>query len=248
MKVLRFIKVFVIQLIIAFALICLIVWGTLHFLDRYTQKGQSIILPDLIGLTLEQTNDLLEAKQLRYSILDSIYVEGKPALVVVNQDPRPHSKVKENRTIYLTINASSPPNVRMPDFIGLSLRSAMDKLELTGFKANLIYRPHEAKNYVFEQMYKGVKVEPDSFIVKGSTIDLVLGNGLGSTKVSVPDVIGLSLEEAEFILLSASLNIGAAIYDDTVSDKGSAVIYKQTPEYESKNLLLMGQSVDVYLK
>ncbi len=250
MSLLRYLvsKVFFINLAIAILVILSAIWGLFYALHAYTDHGETITVPNLKGLTVEQVGDLLENKHLQYVVYDSSFVVDKLPHVVLGQDPVPQSKVKENRKIYLTVNAKNPPKVEMPDLHDKSLRQAKMELASKGLQVGeLIYKPDLAQNAVLEQMHNGKIIEPGKKIAKGSEIDLQLGDGLGDTKVEVPKLVGLTYEEARFNLIGNSLNVGAVIADESVTDTLTAHVVRQVPSYKNNNTLQMGEAVDLFL-
>ena len=73
-----------------------------------TNHGENISVPNLIGMELNEINSFLYDRDLRYEILeDSSYSSEYSPFTVLQQNPSPGSKVKENRKIYLTINSKS---------------------------------------------------------------------------------------------------------------------------------------------
>lgn len=200
------------------------------------------------GLTVKQVERQLNNKHLNYVVHDSTYVVDELSGVVLEQDPVPNSKVKEKRKIYLTINANNPPKVDMPDLKDKSLRQAKMELASKGLKVGeLSYEPDLAQNAILEQKHNGKKIEPGAEIAKGSKVDLVLGDGLGDTRVDVPKLVGLTYEEARFNLIGNSLNVGLVKADETVEDTSSAYVVKQIPSYQNDKKLNMGESVDLFL-
>ncbi len=241
-------KTFLINIGLAILLAIVIGFGISAWLNKFTLHGESISVPDVRGLKLNRLDRFLADKSLQYKIIDSIFDLGKPPGVIIEQDPAPASKVKENRTLYLTINASHPPNVKMPNLIDVSYRQAEAILNSFGLKVGqLIYKPDLAKNAVLEQLYKSSRIAPGIDIPKGSTIDLVLGDGLGNVDVPVPDLSGLTRGEALFVLKGSSLNIGIVHYDGTVRDSSNAKVYKQEPDASDDGILKQGEAVDIYL-
>lgn len=226
------------------------IWITFTALDGYTKHGETITVPDLRGLTISQVEIYLNKKQLEYIVIDSAFTVDALPTAVLDQDPKPSSKVKENRKIYLTVNAINPPKVKMPNLIDKSLRQASLELESWGLKVGeLSYKPDLAQNAVLKQLFNDSLISPGDLLPKGSVIDLVLGDGFGNTSIEVPNLFGLTLEEAKWSLVASSLNLGAVIYDETVEDTSAALIFKQIPEYREENAskLNMGESIDVFL-
>lgn len=238
---------FVKNLVIALTLVFLILFVIYKVLNYYTLHGQEIKVPDLKGKSLNQVSGVFESLKLRYQVLDSAVYDPRMAPgAIVQQDPEPNEKVKENRTIYLTINASTPPKVKMPDLVDLSYRQAEAILMSNGLKVGeLIYKPDLAKNAVLGQKYKGKDVKPGTLVKKGASIDLVLGDGLDDTETDVPNLINLTYSEAVAEIKSASLNLGAVIYDDK-KDTAGAKVYKQRPS-SAQGKISFGESVDIFL-
>ena len=233
---------------LVFYSICMLLFVV--FVRGYTKHGESITVPDVRGKTYDEASRILQKSKLEFRISDSSYVENKPPLAIIDQTPVANSKVKEYRTIYLTVNARSAPEVKMPDLKDASLKQATMILESYGMKiGQLVYKPDLAKNVVLDQQFEGHSIIPGTVIKKGSVIDLVLGDGLGETTVDVPNLIGLSLREARFVLEGSSLNLGAVVADNTVNgDTLDAIVYRQIPEADNpERKMNAGEGVDVFI-
>lgn len=242
-------KVFWLNFLGAIVLLIATFGFTYKWLGTYTKHGSSVSVPDLKGMQTSAIESFLENKNLRYKIADStIFDLSKPPGTVIEQDPQPNEKVKENRTIYLSITRATPPGVKIPDLEDNSLRQAEAILRSYGLiRGQLIYKPDLAKNAVLEMQINGKKVMIGEEVTKGTVIDLVLGDGFGNTKVSVPQLYNLDLDEALFVLKASSLNVGAIVLDGTVRDTSRARVYKQFPTYESMLTISQGESVDLFL-
>ncbi len=253
MSVLKFLisKRFLIHIASALGLIAFILIATFVTLNIYTHHGESFETPDFSGLTERQFIDLVRQKDLRYRIIDSVHISDITPGAVVEQTPKPGNLVKENRTIFFTINAYSAEQVPMPKLMDFSLRNAQVTLESYGLRVGqLIYIPSEYTQLILGQHYEGKPIEPGTLIAKGSTIDLLVGQGLSNKKTEVPDLIGMTLEEARNYLLANSLNIDAVIYDDSIptpEDSLRAFVWKQLPESEIGKKLQLGSSLDIWL-
>lgn len=244
-----FSKLFATNLAAAFILAMLAIYGVYSWMGKYTHHGESISVPDLKGMSLERLQSFLENKNLGYQVIDSLFDGSKTSGTILEQDPAPESNVKEGRIIYLTVNSATPPKVKMPDLIDVSYRQAEAILQTFGLKVGeLIYEPDLAKNAVLDQKYKGSSIKPGVEIFKGSVIDLVLGDGMGSIDVSVPHLIGLTKGEAVFVLKGSSLILGTVHYDPGTKDSSEAKIYRQEPEPGNNNNLSQGDAIDIYLK
>ena len=227
---------------IAVLLFLLFMW-----LDKYTLHGQVITVPDFSNLKTTELDEFIKDKHLRYEIIDSVYDAKKPAGVVLRQDPEINSEVKDNRIIYLYITSDSPPMVAMPNLKDKSLRQALAILESYGLRMKkLDYKADLCANCVLKQSYKGKEVAPGTMLQKGSFVDLLVGQGLSDEPVGVPNVIGMSRDEAVSRLAEVGLSEDVPIYDN-IKDSTKAKVYRQVPPASDKNLVKMGSSVRLYL-
>ena len=225
--------------------------GTLVVLRHYTHHGEMLPVPDVTGLTLSEAGKLLQSKKMRWQLSDSVYVGSVAPGAVVSQSPEPGSNVKENRNIFLIVNAKAPEKVKMPNVVDLTYRQAKSTLESQGLMVGqLIYKPFPAKDYVMKQMYRGQEIRRGTEIVKSSEIDLVLGLGLSDERTSVPNLLGNSLSEAFETMAKYFLNFGVIDYDQTVitsADSVKAFIYRQRPAAGVGVMLQLGSSIDVWM-
>ncbi len=244
-------RFFLKHLLIAISIIVFMSIIVLLFLRIYTRHGQAFSVPDITGLSIPEADSILTARDLRYQIVDSVYNANLTRGSIIDQNPRPEFKVKENRTIFLTINAFNPEIIRMPNIVGVSLRQAKAIVQTAGLNiGKLTYIPDIAVNNVLQQKYKGNVIEEGDSIVKGSQIDLVLGRGLSNEKTAAPDLVGLYFEQAKERITHRYLNLGAVIYDasfEDAEDSINAFIWKQKPEFNEDAMMNLGSSVDIWL-
>lgn len=250
MKFIEFLKLklFWLNVLAAIVVFVVLVSVTMSWLSGYTLHGETITVPDLKGMSLEQVKQHLKSKNLEFAIWDSLYDKNMKPAAVLDQNPKPNAKVKHNRTIYITLNAYNPPKFKMPRLIDKSLRQAQMELESYGLKVGtLTYIPDMAQNAVLKQLANGKEVKPGELIAKGSTIDLVLGDGLGNTQVEIPFLLNLTLSEAKFVLTGSSLNLGAVIFSGETKDSSNLVVYKQFPKAIAGQTINMGESIDLFV-
>lgn len=219
----------------------------------YTLHGESLTLNDLNELTLEQAIEVLESKELNYTIVDSSsFNPDYLPLAVIQQNPLPESKVKKGRTVYLWLNAGSPPLKNIPCLMGnATLEEAFERLPQVGLDIGEIhYKPMEELkegNPILTMYIDSVEVQCGDKVEYGTKIDLIVGEKAGANKVAVPLLLGKTLAEAEFVM-NADLNFGTAVYDeDGLIDSSSAVIYKQLPDYGNEPVRV-GSTIDIWLK
>jgi eukaryotic-like serine/threonine-protein kinase len=252
-KFLRFIfsRVFIVNVLLALGISAVLFLLVTIGLKIYTQHGKAFTVPELIGLNPTEVDDILKQLDLRYEIIDSTFTDEVPLGTIAEQYPKAESKVKKGRKIYLVKNAELPEMVAIPMVVDLSLRRARSTLEAYGFSVGkLEYMPDIGVNVVLKMKYKGNILKRGEQLVKGSSIDLVVGQGLSDEKTFVPNISGLPIDAAITLLNDKFLNIGAVTYDVTVKnqkDSMDAKIFRQVPAFDTVMNVNLGKSVDVWL-
>ncbi|WP_297332455.1 PASTA domain-containing protein [Flavobacterium sp.] len=172
-------KTFVIQLGIAVGIIIIVVFAALKWLDSTTNHGQEIPVPNLAKMSVEKVGTTLEAIDLEYVVLDTVdFNKDFPPYSVVQQDPLPNVNVKENRKVYIKVNAGGYNDIRVPDLVQKTYRQALPTLKAAGLdEGKVTYKPYLAKDVVLEMSQNGKKLKAGDMVKKASKIDLVLGDG-----------------------------------------------------------------------
>ena len=229
-----------------------------------TNHGDTITVPNLIGMELKDIDEFLSDRDLRYEILDdSSYSSEYPPYSILQQNPSENEKVKENRKIYLTLNSSIPPKIKMPKIINGSVKNAQLILKSYDLKlGEITYVPDMARNAVLKMFIEGDSVSENDLVLKGSIVDLEVGNGLGNQIFDTPDLINLDLEEARFTIIGSGLRLGNIIYQDSgyynnkiLDEEGNEIfekfwvepgnVYKQYPEKSTQ--VKIGRRVNLWI-
>ena len=153
----------------------LIVVLTVMSLRLFTRHGQSLIVPDFTGLTMEHLASLQKNYGFTFVIIDSVFDERSQPGTVIRHDPAPNSTVKRGRKFYVTLASSVPEMVTMPDLTDLSLRQATALLESMGlFVGSVTHKPDFSNNAVLDQLYRGQHIAQGTKLRRGERIQLVV--------------------------------------------------------------------------
>jgi beta-lactam-binding protein with PASTA domain len=240
------------HLIMAVSVVALALLAVSLWLMIYTRHGQTFVLPDFSGLSLDNAQRLAKANHLRIEVTDSTFVASKPRGSVIEQNPKPEVRVKDNRTVFLTLNAMSAKKVAVPSVVGLSLRQAKAVIEQQGFEVGRLFFSYDiAPGNVIGQLYQGRPVKANEQLESGSKINLMIGKSSASEHTALPQLSGLPLPLAKSSIIEASLNVGLVRYDESVKtrvDSLNAKVYAQHPVVANgKTLLEVGSVVNIYL-
>lgn len=197
-------KVFFAQMLFAMGVVGALAFLFFNSLNYITNHGQEIAIPDLSKLSVEQADEKLSDISLDYIILDTVdYNPDFPKLTIVDQEPKPGSKVKAGRKVYIKINAETFTMVAVPDLIEKTYRQAVPTLKAAGLQEGTItYKPYLGKDMVLEMLINGKRIKAGEKVLKSSKVDLVLGDGkvvfddtmLDSTAVDSTDIPPIEVE------------------------------------------------------
>ncbi len=214
-----------------------IIGGTILYLGSYTNHGEKIEVPNLVGMNVRNIADVLEEKDLKFEVVDQVYNPKLAEGTIVDQDPGPTKKtnvhVKSERTIRIRVTKRSS-FVEMPNLIDKSERFATTILKNRGLRYKISYRnTPESNGAVLEQRFKGGRVKEGTRIPVGSIIQIIVGRYEGGEPVPVIDLYGLTISEAKERL---SIYPGITFFpvcEECVSKEDSlrARIMTQNPEF-----------------
>ena len=244
---------FWVNLLAALLLIFLIGFLFLQSLSWFTNHGAYLKVPEVKGQNVDNAIKILEAQGFDVVIQDSIYSDSIPRYTVIKQLPEPDATVKVNRTVFLTINRATPPEITVPKLEGLSFRFAYDLLKRNHLKlGDTIYRPDFMKGSVLEQQYNGSRITVGTKVPWGAKITLIIGGGLEVQQMLVPDLVGMTFSDAKALLETKGITLASIIAMSTVRDTSAAYVYKQNPEKfdidgTTPLYIRPGQTMDIWL-
>ena len=191
-------RFFWLNLIAMIVVIIGVCWGTLLWLDSYTHHGEAYMVPNVKNKTLNEAQQALSNQKL------TSYVKGVPDGMVLEQNPAGGARVKEGRTIYLTVTTSKVPLVKLPDLIdNSSLRQAEAKLKAMGFKLTEPEYVSGEQDWIYGIKYRGRNLASGDKVPHEAMLTLCVGNtairdslAMDSTQITI-DMNSSANSEAE---------------------------------------------------
>ncbi len=156
-----------------------LIWLGTIWLDVWTNHGEYKVVPDVRRLPYSEAVERLSADGFIVELSDSVYDDNAGPGVVTEQNPKMNTKVKEGRTVYLTVNAFSPRSVTIPSLTDMSLRQARSILEGLGIKNITVSEvPSEYRDLVLAVKRDGRTLMPGARIPATSKLVIEVGTGL----------------------------------------------------------------------
>jgi beta-lactam-binding protein with PASTA domain len=181
------------QVLVMAIITILLVFITIFMLRITTRHGEKIKVPNMSGYTIEELAPQTSKFDFRYVVRDSVYKRDSKVGTIIAQSPEAGSFVKQGRKFYVTVAASTPRYVKMPNLKDLSLRQAKSLLETYNIKIDRVTTVPSIGRAVVEQYYKGRRIAAGENIPCGSVITLDVGSGGGggnyelSSETEIPE-------------------------------------------------------------
>lgn len=223
------------------------------FLGCYTNHGESVQVDDFTGMELPDAERQGSDKDFEFVVMDSVWTEGKPSGIILKQNPKPLSRVKEGRKIYVTITGN-PDEYRLPDI----KLSAYDfdryakKLAMNGVKSRVkerVYDRKQAENSILYFYHNGKKVterevKSGYYVMPGDVLEFVVTEQL-SNELQVPDLICMNYAAAEFLISSSNLMVGNVSEEGAITNQSTAYVTRQEPA--AGEPIQMGQQIMIWI-
>ena len=231
---------------IIFLALVLVLSGALAlgWLNRYTRHGEAIEVHNYIGMTVDAALQLAESKSFRVQVTDSTFIVGTPPNTVIRQNPHPQARVKENRTIYLSVTKSQPESRRLPDLRAGNddferFRQKCKNLDVHVVKKGVEFNNILADNTILKVFYNGTDITNQLYSQDGATVNQmdtieVITSARSAGTISIPDLICRRLDAARFLINSYNLTVGIIYEDETVVDRDKAFVYQQEPPFPGR--------------
>jgi beta-lactam-binding protein with PASTA domain len=239
--------------IVAIILVWLVViFGTIFYLDSYTNFGEKIEVPSLYKIHVDELDGLFKNNNINYVVVDSVYLDDWPKGTVCWQHPMPTDStgeyVKSGREIQVSIVPLKPKMIKVPDVREKSKRMGETLLESLGFRTTISFQPsNDGDGFILDQKINGRSIANETKAIKGTVIELVVARGNAGLSTTLPNLVGLTINEAKQRLINLNLSIHAeCISCQTADDENVAVIKKQSPEGGDSTTVPAGTTVTVW--
>lgn len=194
--------------------------------------------PNFIDMSLEQAQQLAEQEGFKLKQGKDIYSADIPQGRVCQQDPEPGIETPKKGTITINLSKGSKEGV-VPNVVG------MNKDDVEAYLADYGYVLGSVKTETSTEK-EGTVLEQDPVaggkLDKESAINIVVSDGKGKEKGTVPSVCGKSLKEAKNAITKAGFTVGNITYDYSDVYGNGYVMWQQ---YGANTQLDNGTPIDI---
>jgi serine/threonine protein kinase len=163
---------------------------------------------DVTGMEVDEATRLLNDIGLDLEVGSEVASDEYEEGLIVSQDPLPKMIVKTGKTVIVNISKGSL-DVSIPNVIGKTLSDAVFLIESFGYSKGGVSEE-------YSQMPKGVVIrqspQAGTHAEKGTSVSLVVSLGEEIKKTTVPNLIGLEIDEAKQVIENAGMSLGSISY------------------------------------
>ena len=199
----------------------LLIGGSVWALTRGTAAPESVAVPNVVGLTQAEAKTQIEQAGFTWELNpDKVTSDTVAEGSVASTDPAAGTQAEKGATVRVTIS-SGPDSVTLPDnLVGMSPDDARKAIEALGLKWELD-SSKVASDTVPEGKIAQTNPSPGSKVKAGQTIRAYLSSG--SDQVDVPDLSGMTQDQARSTLKSVGLELGNVTSVDSEKEKDRIV-------------------------
>ena len=199
----------------------LLIGGSVWALTRGAAEPESIAVPNVVGLTQAEAKAQIEQAGFTWELNpDKVTSDTVAEGSVASTDPAAGTQAEKGATVRVTIS-SGPDSVTLPDnLVGMSPDDARKAIEALGLKWELD-ASKVASDTVPEGKIAQTNPSPGSKVKAGQTIRAYLSSG--SDQVDVPDLSGMTQDQARSTLKSVGLELGNVTSVDSEKEKDRIV-------------------------
>lgn len=232
-----------VNLLVAAVVFVGLLWLTFRWLEVHTNHGKEIAVPNVMNRSVHDAIKILDDSGLEYEVDSFKYDPKFRPFQVLQIYPSAGSRVKDGRTIVLKVNPRTYAQVSVPDVIDRYKGLAFRQLEQVGLKVgDTIYEPSIQRDAVLRMLFNGNTLKPGALLPRFSTIDLVIGAG-PRRNITVPNVVGLTVQEAKAIIAQNLFEVGLVEYEDGTGDESDIVYYQDPAPGDVRD---QGMQIDIW--
>ena len=175
----------------------------------YVRHGQGSYMVNIKGKQLGYALDILNSEGHKGVVSDTLFSSAFKPGIVIDQYPSTNMKVKEGRTVRLTIS-NAERSVIVPDLIGRSERSAEIDIRQVGLEIDTVYKEYNSDvpaGNVTWQYPKG-----GDMLSRGMGVHLTISLGVPPNFYQAPNVFGLSKKKALVEIEKSGFSLGKVYY------------------------------------
>jgi serine/threonine-protein kinase len=195
-------------------------WYVFSQIQDQLAANEPVAVPNVVGLKEEAAVALIQDKGLEPDVQHAANADAEKDRVF-DQNPNPGTRIQKGDRVTLLVS-TGPPKTSVPDVVGMNYGDAVQALNDVNLKAT--------KHEVFSQKPVGKVISQDppagEQVVEGT--EIVLDVSRGAKQVAVPNVVGMSEDNAKTTLQQAGFEVSSTSAPSDSTPEG--IVSDQSPD------------------
>lgn len=174
------------------------------FMSNGSLFGKEVVVPNIENMNIKEANKKLTDAGLKMNVLAEQYDDKVDKDDIISQEPSQGQKVKKGREIKVIIS-KGPELQKVPNLIGYDQNEAEIMLNNKGLKLGDVDESYDDR---FDEG-QVISQDPDAGekLSQGGTVDIVVSKGKEKSRLSMPNLVGKTLDEAKSELKDSKLMV-----------------------------------------
>ncbi len=187
-------------------------------------------MPNVEGLSLQKSIEVLGDKKLYILKVGEKYDESIPSGYVISQRPEPGTRVRSGKVVKVILSTGSQ-QIYMPDITGKSLREARIILYQDSLQIGEVTRVPSGEQ---EDVILGQEPLPDKIITPGQMVNLVVSEAAAASGAQVmPNFLGEDVIRAQNRLKELGMQRAEVEYVVSETQYEGTILKQEPLPYES---------------
>ena len=202
------------------------VWFGRSIKDFLAPTGEAILAPSLVGQTASDALDVAERAHVRAVIVERSPSDSFPKDVVMRQEPKAGTRVREGRQLSLVVS-TGVQIFPLPDFRYESLREV--NLDLSHYRLQLGKVRTVANDDIPANHVVAQDPPPLTSARVGTTVNLEVSAGITSVG-HLPSFIGMPIDDARDAAARDKIKLGQVVWTPFGRDgQARGIVVRQSP-------------------
>ncbi len=199
------------------AVFAALIIGVTLITEKLTQHAST---PDVVGLSATEAESQLKREGLVYQVIEEVNHDTVPAGYVIKQVPDADTELNRGDTVLVTLS-KGPNQVAMPNLVGLTKEEAIQRIKDRGLTmVGIKVASTEPVGTVISQT-----PATDTLCLVGREVEVELSGG----STMVPDLVGVTYEQAKATLAESTLTAAKPVYEDVADEAQIGLVIAQAP-------------------
>jgi len=219
----------ILRVTVVFTIAFVLLIAAFFLVMRFAIKGRIVEVPDVIGKSFLEATQILNKSHLGTPVIEGEkYNVSMPEGYVVEQKPKPGSRVKVGREIKVFISKGTEAGV-VPNVIGEVVDDAQPALQALGLEVGTITKIH-SDDFPQEGIIIAHTPPPQAKVQKGARVNLLVSMGRPVIIYTMPDLAGMYLEEAVEVIKMRGLRLGLTEKEVSPDINEPDIVINQYPQ------------------